>query len=149
MEEHFQRNYINACVRRYVACYDAIFINNITNETNTISYQFENRTKSTAIFPNTANRTTIQTDVRSHWEPITSSHGFNASGDGKHFTSIFLTRMKSVRYFFFSNEKRSIQLDSSKKRKLINATVCMDMDMCQKTYLIVSFPQTAWRSLFG
>lgn len=55
-----------------------------------VNYQFENRTNSTATFPNTANRTTIQTEVRNHCEPITSSHGFNASGDGKHFTSIFL-----------------------------------------------------------
>lgn len=45
-------------------------------------YRFENRTKSTAMLPNTASKTTIQTDVRSHCEPITSSHGFNASGNG-------------------------------------------------------------------
>lgn len=46
------------------------------------AYQFENRTINTEKLPNTARNSTIHTDTRSHWEPITSSHGFNASGMG-------------------------------------------------------------------
>lgn len=57
-------------------------------------YQFENNTKSTATFPKTANNTTIHTDVRNHCDPMTSSHGFSASGRGKHFTSIFLLKRR-------------------------------------------------------
>lgn len=56
----------------------------------TANYQLEKSTKSTATLPKTASSTTIHTEVRSHCEPITSSHGLSASGDGKHFTSIFL-----------------------------------------------------------
>lgn len=42
------------------------------------------------MFPKTARNTTIHTEVRNHWDPITSSHGFNASGTGKHCSMILL-----------------------------------------------------------
>lgn len=57
-----------------------------------VIHQFVNKTNRTAIFPNTAKNTTIQTDVRNHCDPITSSQGLSASDSGKHFTSIFLKK---------------------------------------------------------
>lgn len=49
---------------------------------NPVSYRLENNTTRTATFPKTANRTTTQTEPRSQWDPMTSSHGFKASGMG-------------------------------------------------------------------
>uniref|UniRef100_A0A182TGJ2 Uncharacterized protein n=1 Tax=Anopheles melas TaxID=34690 RepID=A0A182TGJ2_9DIPT len=46
------------------------------------SLRLENSTTTTATLPNTASRTTTQTDPRSQCDPITSSHGFSASGIG-------------------------------------------------------------------
>lgn len=46
------------------------------------SERFEKRTIKTAAFPITASNTTIHTEALSQLEPMTSSHGFKASGTG-------------------------------------------------------------------
>lgn len=103
------------------------------------NYQFAIKTKSTAIFPNTANSTTIQTDARNQCDPMTSSHGFSASGSGKQCTSIFLLNRDEI--------------------SKIECHSCDQQSMCAKhiyifpskqiIYLVVNFPHIACSTLFG
>lgn len=75
------------------------------NSLEVLSYQFENNTTNTAMFPKTARNTTIHTEVRNHWDPITSSHGFNASGTGKHCSMILLKKKTNIDLLNYSINK--------------------------------------------
>lgn len=46
------------------------------------AYLDASKTTSTSAFPNTARKATIHTDPRNQFDPMTSSHGFKASGIG-------------------------------------------------------------------
>lgn len=66
------------------------------------SERLASSTTSTARFPTTAAATTNHTLARSHVQPITSSHGFSASGRGVQFTTRNLKQSHFIEFRRFT-----------------------------------------------